>query len=350
MPNVDLTTSERGALAEALQSAYYNQSELEQLAYFQLGEKLDEVAAPGTLRARVMELLQWAEAHGRTDELVRGAHDRNPGNPKLQTFWQRYATSAQRQVTRDALERLTDSAIRLKNPMAWRDQMARAEGCVCRVLVKGDPAGTGFLAGPGLVITNYHVVEHHEGTPIQVEFGYRIGAEGTAERGQRYDVTGPAVFEKPYSAVDWQYPKASLPAKDELDIAILSVGGGPELALVDGHPRGTLAPAEAPRLAPGELVTIIQHPMGEPLQFAYDRVLDINANQTRVTYKVQTRAGSSGSPCFDADWNLVAVHHGSDPRTGRQLGEYNEGIPIAAIRASLPDELASKLHWGNRSG
>ena len=154
MPNIDLTTSERDALAQAIQSAYYNQSELEQLVFLGLGDRLDDVAAPGTLPARVMALIQWAEASGRTDETVRVAHDRRPGNPRLRSFMQRYLSSAQRQVTPDVLERLTDSAIRLRNPALWRDQMARAEGCVCRVLVGGRPSGTGFLAGPGLVLTN----------------------------------------------------------------------------------------------------------------------------------------------------------------------------------------------------
>jgi len=346
MMNVDLTTSEREAMAQAIQAGYYNQSELEQLVFFGLGDRLDDVAAPGTVPARVMALIQWAEASGRTDELVRVAHDRRPGNRKLAAFRDRYLGSAQRQVTRDVLERLTDSAIRLKNPALWRDQMARAESCVCRVLVDGNPAGSGVLAGPGVVITNYHVVEHANGLPIQVEFGYRSDADGKTQSGQRCAATGAPLFERPYSAVDRQYPKTSVPAPDELDVAVLAVAGEPERALIDGRPRGTIAPVATPRLSPGELVTIIQHPLGGPLQFAYDRVLEINANRTRVTYKVQTQNGSSGSPCFDADWNLIAIHHSGDPRTGSQLGEYNEGIPIAAIWASFPPEVLAKLSWG----
>lgn len=347
LPKIDLTTAERRALAQALQSAYYNPSELEQFVYFGLGEKLDEVAAPGTLPARVMALVQWAEAAGRIDEVIRAAYEHKPGNPRLAAFRRSYHASVQRQVSREALERLTDSAIELKNPVRWRDRMAQVEGCVCRVLVGGEPAGTGFLAGPGLVITNYHVV-HGSGAPIQVEFGYRVGADGAVERGQRYDVTGAPLFERPFSAVDMQYPKRDPPAPEELDIAVLPVAGAPELAQIDDHPRGTIAPAAAPRLAPGQLVTIIQHPKGAPLQFAYDRVLELNANGTRVSYKVQTLEGSSGSPCFDTDWNLVAIHHSGDPRTGMQLGEYNEGIPIATIRASLPPELVAKLGWNTR--
>jgi len=345
MPPVDLTTAERDALAQALQAAYYNLAELEQLVYFGLGERLDDIAAPGALPARVMAVIQWVEASGRTEELVRVAHDRRNGNPRLRTFRQRYLASAQRQVSPAILERLTDSAIRLKNPALWRDQMARAEACVCRILVGGRAAGTGFLAGPGLVITNYHVIERARGAAIDAEFGFRIAADGTAEPGQRHPVTGPPVFERPYSAVDAQHPKPAPPALDELDVAILPVAGAPELSPVDGKPRGTLVPAARPPLAAGELVTIIQHPMGERLQFAYDHILEINPDHTRVTYKVQTLPGSSGSPCFDPDWNLIAIHHSGDPRTGMQLAEYNEGIPIATIAASLPAELAARLGW-----
>jgi len=350
VPNVDLTTAERQLLAQALQSAYYNLSELEQFVYLGLGEKLDDVAAPGTLPARVMAVIQWAEASGRVDELVRVAIERRAGNPKLQAFAARYPASVQRQVTPEVLERLTDSAIRLKNPALWRDQMARVESCVCRVVVDGHPAGTGFLAGPGLVVTNYHVVEHAAAASIEVEFGYRVAAGGGVEVPQRHTVTGPALYERRYSAVDEQYPKTAVPAPEELDVVVLPVDGAPETTLVDGRKRGTLAPAATPGLAPGDLVTIIQHPLGERLQFAYDRVIEINANQTRVTYKVQTLNGSSGSPCFDADWNLVAVHHSGDPRMGARLGDYNEGIPIAAIWASLPSDVVAKLGWGKRPG
>ena len=121
--------------------------------------------------------------------------------------------------------------------------MARVESCVCRVLVNGSPAGSGFLAGPGLVITSYHVVEHAGGAPIQVEFGHRTGANSAMESGQRYDVTGAALFERPYSAIDLQHPKTALPTLDELDIVVLPVGGEPELSLVDGRPRAECSSA-----------------------------------------------------------------------------------------------------------
>ena len=59
-----------------------------------------------------------------------------------------------------------------------------------------------------------------------------------------------------------------------------------------------------------------------------------NGNKTRVRYKNNTMGGSSGSPCFNADFQVVALHHSGDPRT-KGSAEYNEGIPCRAIRALL---------------
>ena len=62
------------------------------------------------------------------------------------------------------------------------------------------------------------------------------------------------------------------------------------------------------------------------------------ANGTRVTYTVNTEGGSSGAPCFNTDWELVALHHSGDPNFDPDhKPEYNEGIPIAAIVALLTE-------------
>ena len=42
-------------------------------------------------------------------------------------------------------------------------------------------------------------------------------------------------------------------------------------------------------------------------------LLSSNANNTRVRYRTNTEEGSSGAPCFDKDWELVALHHSGDP-------------------------------------
>jgi V8-like Glu-specific endopeptidase len=58
----------------------------------------------------------------------------------------------------------------------------------------------------------------------------------------------------------------------------------------------------------------------------------VNHTGTRVRYRTNTEAGSSGSPCFDINWNLIALHHLGDPNYDQlHKPEYNQGIPISAI-------------------
>ena len=52
-----------------------------------------------------------------------------------------------------------------------------------------------------------------------------------------------------------------------------------------------------------------------------------------------TLKGSSGAPCFDAQWNLVALHHAGDPDFDDfHQPEYNQGIPIKAIHEYLNEQ------------
>jgi hypothetical protein len=88
---------------------------------------------------------------------------------------------------------------------------------------------------------------------------------------------------------------------------------------------------------------IAQHPDGAPLKMAMDTSaidktlqppLWLNGAGTRVRYATRTEGGSSGSPCFDFDWNLIALHHYGDPAQGHPP-TYNQGVPIGLIRDLL---------------
>ena len=74
------------------------------------------------------------------------------------------------------------------------------------------------------------------------------------------------------------------------------------------------------------------------MQLALDlqAVIKVNGNGTRVQYRTNTLGGSSGAPCFNKDWELVAMHHSGDPNFAPlHHPEFNEGIPLAAIKALL---------------
>jgi V8-like Glu-specific endopeptidase len=69
-------------------------------------------------------------------------------------------------------------------------------------------------------------------------------------------------------------------------------------------------------------------------------------DQHLVHYRTPTEPGSSGSPVFDDQWRLVAIHHkGSSnlPKLNGKPGTYeaNEGINILAIADAVGRELSA---------
>jgi V8-like Glu-specific endopeptidase len=85
---------------------------------------------------------------------------------------------------------------------------------------------------------------------------------------------------------------------------------------------------------------VIGHPEGlaQPQFSLYDNAL-IDYDATWIHYRSPTEGGSSGSPVFDVQWDLIGLHHGGSfymPRLhGGGTYEANEAISLAAIRARL---------------
>jgi hypothetical protein len=232
----------------------------------------------------------------------------------------------------------------------WLARYAELEGHICRVEVAGvdaRPLGTGFLVGPDLCMTNHHVIEEIVNgavspADVRLRFDYRRAADGRELHPGTVFVLARSwlVALSPPSELDLR-PETNgrLPAPDELDVAVLRVAGSPGrqpvgrgATLPDGaEERGWIARVSAVATVPGDALFVVQHPAGEPLKLAAGSVLEANGNGTRLRHGVNTRPGSSGSPCFDAQLDLVAVHHAGDPLQGPP--RYNAAIPVPAIRS-----------------
>src|SRR5689334_4891163 len=81
-----LAGAEVKRLQEALLDAFRTRSELARMVRVGLDESLDAVVAHGDLRAAVFDLIEWAEAHGRLDDMIAAARRENEGNPELRAF------------------------------------------------------------------------------------------------------------------------------------------------------------------------------------------------------------------------------------------------------------------------
>ena len=224
----------------------------------------------------------------------------------------------------------------------WQDRLVKIERQVCRVELEGNALGTGFLVGPDTVLTNWHVFEIAKNAGKVGQLGCRFDyvrlPNGQTDAGQLVLLdTAGSLDGYPYSAAEKAgNPDNPLPTMDELDYALMRLASPVGEQQVDGAPRGWIAlPKTVLPLAADAPILIVQHPEGTPMKLALDTqaVVGLNGNGTRIRYRTNTDPGSSGSPVFTMDWDLVALHHYGDPKWEKP--QFNQGVPIELIRQRI---------------
>jgi hypothetical protein len=356
------------AFREALLDAFPSVFEIDQFLRLYLNQNRQRIALGDDLDEIVLKIIGNAETKMWTAELLAGARTASPLHEGLRTFAEPFGLAPATPHGVELQKTIREANATL-DPSPWRRRMARIEGQVCRVEVySGIPPqyGTGFLLGPDIVMTNYHVVEpviEKEVTPdkVALRFDYKALEDGVGVgSGTVYELAldgAPGAWlidSSRYSPIDMNGGPGD-PSPTHLDYALLRVKGtpgrdpvgGPRVELKNPEPRGWIdIPARAHDFEKFKSVFILQHPDDRPLKFAMDTnsVLGLNGNRTRVRYATNTAPGSSGAPCFDGDWNLIALHHAGDPKYQQFVrAEYNQGIPLAPILALLTEHRVRDL-------
>ena len=200
-----------------------------------------------------------------------------------------------------ALERIIGSTN--LRPSRFLDDGARRGAAVGRVVLRtpgGASAGfgTGFLVAPNVIMTNNHVLADAQAAAASlIQFAYLEGRDGQINP----------------IPVDLR-PDLLFVTDEALDFTLIATeptaGDGSSVAV-----RGWI-----PLLGPsgkalvGEQVNIVQHPLGQPQQIAIHDNPVVDVFDTFLHYETDTERGSSGSPVFNNDWDLAALHHSGVPR------------------------------------
>lgn len=194
---------------------------------------------------------------------------------------------------------------------------------VARLVEKEDdgpsvaPFASGFMVTPRLLLTNHHVydtVDSAEGTFAQ--FGYEL-VNGELQDGTLYRVRPDIFF---HSNVG-------------LDYALVAV----DTESTQGAPRGNeytrIIPAEG-KILVGQNVHMIGYPNGRPKTYVFKHDPLVLVEDTLLRYLTDSDEGGSGSPAYNASWELIALHHRAVPKmeNGRILlkndaGYWKEGMP-----------------------
>jgi hypothetical protein len=347
---------------EAVLDAYDDVDDLERVLLFRLDKRLNRIAnTKDSFDDVVFKVITKADTEGWSANLLDALRATRPENSQLLAFAQQFGLATQT-PGRSQLELLINEGDTLLDVDTWRAGLGTAEARVCLIeYVQGAGTralGTGFLVGPDVVMTNYHVMENvidGKLAPdrIRLRFDYKVLAgsvvinEGRIHRlAAKWDIDY-----SPYSQLDLQVNPAGTASAEELDYTLVRVDGKPGLEPVSAagnddpkSPRRGWIPATADihDWKTRRALLILQHPEGHPLKLAMRMdasptpVPDDGA-PTRVRYTTRTEPGSSGSPCFDIDWNLVALHHSGDPKYEKLKAkpDWNEGIPLTAIMRRL---------------
>jgi V8-like Glu-specific endopeptidase len=176
---------------------------------------------------------------------------------------------------------------------------------------------TGFLIADDLLLTNEHCVNSQDVcATTKALFGFSINQNGVARPREQVRCT--------------RVEKASFP----LDYALLRLDGDP------GQRWGTLVFAEqAPRA--GEKVFIVEHPAGEAKQISdadcavAGAPVSGRARNTDLSHSCDTLGGSSGSPVFNANGEVVGLHHLGKQSTG-QFANLNRAVLATKFVPELP--------------
>lgn len=331
-------------------------------AVLKLGQNRQRITLEVSVNSIFREVIIYYNNRSRVADLLAVARSINSTDPALYLFEQRFQHAAQLPegiAGKEGLEALIRPHLASFNAREWLQNAAAAENCVCLIGQDDQPLGTGFLVGPETVMTNYHVAQRFiEGGADPARLTFKFDFMLLA------DVKSSGVIFR--AAPDWLIDSSPLhpsddpqhhpdtpsnprtpvdvPA-DQLDYAVLRVAGRPGEQPVGGDtapdsqakPRGHLSiPNGTHDFATHKSLIIFHHAQGNPLQISIDTdsFAGLNQSGTRVFHHTNTERGSSGSPCFDLKWNLVALHQGSAFING-QLN--NRAAPMKAIRALLAE-------------
>ncbi len=183
------------------------------------------------------------------------------------------------------------------------DSTVRVIGTACGLGVEG----SGWVAGPGIVVTNAHVVAGQDDTTVSVEGGSELDATAV-----HYDTRN--------------------------DLAVLRVDGlaAPPLALAD-HPRK------------GADAAVIGYPENGPLTFGparLGRTGEVTSEdsygrgpvQREMTpFRADVRSGNSGGPVVGLGGEVLTTVFAASNGSGKQTGL---GVPNGIVAGALAGKLA----------
>jgi hypothetical protein len=202
-------------------------------------------------------------------------------------------------------------------PIAFLEKGLLVSRSVAHITLSDGGMATGFLIAPDVLLTNWHV------------FGTKDDARGAVIRFNfQTDLKRNLLTPDEYGCD----PDSLFKSSKEFDYAVVRVKASPAT-------KWGCLNLEPVTIEVDKKVNIVQHPSGRPKEIAMNDNEVKYVDDTVLQYITDTLPGSSGSPVFNDDWQVVGLHHsgGNIPEPSTNSIHFrNEGIRIGVIISDLP--------------
>ena len=190
--------------------------------------------------------------------------------------------------------------------------------------------GTGFMISPRLALTNNHVLPDAQSARFsRLEFNFQNGISGLPLATSQFDLE-PDTFFRTDTGLDVTVVAVAAQSRPD--------GTSPPVPLAGfGFNRTT---KEQGKILLGESINIIQHPEGQEKQLALQQNELLDRFDQFLHYHTDTSPGSSGSPLFNNQWEVLGLHHSGVPAR-------NEAGEILTVDGTVWDRTQDelKIRW-----
>ncbi|WP_276484156.1 DNA/RNA non-specific endonuclease [Paraflavitalea pollutisoli] len=190
---------------------------------------------------------------------------------------------------------------------------------------------TGFMVTDTLLLTNWHVFKTQDAVAnSEVQFNYELDAHGRGKEPITFELDS-ATFFHTVKELDYCFV-AVKPTDISGQVSLQSIGYiflDPALGKVGNEGE--------------ESLNIIHHPDGDYKQLSIRENLFTRIMPTTIWYESDTAQGSSGSPVFNDQWQVVALHHmgiASRNAAGDYLDKDGKVLPLIDGKIDV-----ARIHW-----
>ena len=208
----------------------------------------------------------------------------------------------------------------------------RAGRSVCRIVFGNTAIGSGFLIAPSILITNNHVVaDQRDALGFSAEFDFERDIDGNPMTPRRFAFDPERLFvTSPQELLDFTV------------VALRGSADGQEIARYGWLPMDE----RVDKILEGEPVVVSQHPLGREKRIClFNSELEFRTPDNFIQYTTDTELGSSGSPAFNRQWQVVGLHHASVP-----TGETRQAKPVIANEGVRVSSIIRALREGSGAG